>query len=134
MRKDDGHDTVIFKMIEIMEQECKISLGLWRNAEILIPWIELFVLRIPLLGIRRIADHGIHLHKLISSLFLVLFKERPVVLQCISVSHIDIGRLDSSHDQIHPGQIKCILFQFLRVIINLSITAYIFCSRSADVY
>ena len=60
----DGHNAVITQVIEIMQQEGIISLGLRRNA---IFETDIFARfrRLPVLGVGRIRDHGVHKQRLI---------------------------------------------------------------------
>ena len=64
MWQHDGHNAIITQVIEIMQQEGIISLGLRRNA---IFETDIFARfrRLPVLGVGRIRDHGVHKQRLI---------------------------------------------------------------------
>ena len=80
MRQHDGHNAVVAQMVEIVQQEGIISLGLGSDA---IFEADIFTRfrRLPVLGVRRIRNHGIYKQRLIGFVLgLVGIEPRPVAL------------------------------------------------------
>ena len=132
MRKYDSNDSIGFDMIKIMEQKSVVSFTLWRYSISSISWISLFVLWAPFLRIRGVRHYCVQVKRIFYiSVFVCL---RPVVLECICISCVDIVRRDSSHYQVHSGEVISFRFQFLCVIDDRFGVFYVFCYWFPDIY
>ena len=115
----DGHDAVVAQMVEVMQQEGVVRLGLGRDA---VFEADIFagLRRFPVLGVGRIRDHSVHEQRLIGLILgLVGIEPRPVTFQCVSVAGHDVVRQDAAHDKIHTREIVGILLEFLCVILDV---------------
>ena len=68
-----------------------------------------------MLGVRRIAHHGIHIQGL--PYLTAILHQRPVFIQRVGTSGIDVAGLYASHHKVHTGQVIGILLQLLGITI-----------------
>ncbi|OQA28864.1 MAG: hypothetical protein BWY58_00140 [Chloroflexi bacterium ADurb.Bin344] len=118
VRQNNRHNAIRLEVIEIMEQKGIIRLGFRRDSKVGKTRVVFFVVRFPMLGIRRIGDHRIDIQRIIGSCGIALIKKRPVVFQRVAVSGYNVIRQDASHDQIHSSEVVRILFQLLCIVFD----------------
>ena len=70
-----------------------------------------------MLGIRRIADHGIDGKRL--GYVGTLLVERPVLLQRVGTAGHDVLGDDATHHEVHAGEVVGVLLQFLGIVFHL---------------
>ena len=133
MGQYDGHDAVVAQMVEVMQQEGVVRLGLGRDA-VFEADILAGLRRFPILGVGRIRDHSVHEQRLIGLILgLVGVEPRPVAFQCVSVAGHDVVRQDAAHDKVHAREVVGVLLEFLRVIPDVIRVAVATGHRLADV-
>ncbi|MNJ58889.1 hypothetical protein D3C77_545460 [compost metagenome] len=49
VRQDDGHDAVGLQVVQVVQQEGVVGLGLGGHAEASVAWVSILVQRVPLL-------------------------------------------------------------------------------------
>ena len=109
MGQYDGHDAVVAQMVEVMQQEGVVRLGLGRDA-VFEADILAGLRRFPILGVGRIRDHSVHEQRLIGLILgLVGVEPRPVTFQCVSVAGHDVVRQDAAHDKVHAREVVGVL-------------------------
>ena len=81
------------------------------------------MLRIPSLRIGWIGNHGIQIERIVSLGSIVV--HRPVLLEGIAAASHNIIRFDTTHNEIHTGQVVGVFLQLLRVIHDIIFTSHI---------
>ena len=116
MRQNDGHNAIGTQMVQVVEQESIIRLGL-RGHAIAETRIDLLVSGIPILRIGWVGDHRIHEQRIVRFLLVLQRVEpRPVVLQGVAVAGNDVVGKNATHHQIHTREVVSVLLELLRVI------------------
>jgi len=117
VRKYNCQDTVWFKVMEFMKQKGVVGFAFRSYTIILKTRIQFTVVGIPLLRIGRIADNSIHVKRFsdISTVSL----QRPVLFQRVGTTSIDVVWFDTTHHQIHTGQVVGVFLQLLRIVFHL---------------
>ena len=101
-----------------MQKEGIVGLGFRSNAK-LEARVELFVFRIPVLGVGRIRHHSVNEQGIVG-LFLVLdgVEPGPVVFERVAIACHDVVGKNSTHDQIHTREVVRVLLKLLRIILD----------------
>ena len=128
VRQDDGHYAVWFEVIEVMEQESVVGFAFGRYA-VTVTRVEFLTGRTPRLGVRRVADHGIEIERRRVGAFVF----RPVLLQRIGVTHLDVTRFDASHNEVHSGEVERSRFEFLREIMDAIFVVGVLADGTTDI-
>ncbi|MPM75746.1 hypothetical protein SDC9_122740 [bioreactor metagenome] len=116
-----------------MEQKRVIGFGLRRKPEIGKSRIGLLVRWVPVLRIRRIAHHCVHIERTIGFRRAGFVKIRPIRLQCVAVARDDVGGEDSPHHQVHAGEVVGVFLQLLGKILDVVRIVHVAGDRVADV-
>ena len=130
VRKYNCQDTIRFKVMKLMKQEGVVSFAFRSYAVILETCIQFTVVGIPLLRIGRIADNGIHVKRFSDVTAVSL--QRPVLFQRVGTAGIYIIRFDTTHHQVHTGQVVSIFLQFLSIIFHLVLVFDMASNRFTD--
>ena len=117
MRQYDGENAIGFEMMQFVKQESIVGFTLRCNSIILETRIEFTIRGIPMLRIRRIWHNRIHIEWFTNITTYGL--QRPVFIQRISTTGINIIWLDTTHHEIHSGKVIGILLQLLSIILHL---------------
>ena len=130
VRKHNRQDSVRFKVMELMKQKGVVSFAFRSYTIILETCIQFTVVGIPLLRIRRIADNSIHVKRFsdVSTVSL----QRPVLFQRVGTAGIYIIRFDTTHHQVHTGQVVSVFLQFLSIIFHLVLVFDMASNRFTD--
>ena len=98
MGQYDGHDAVVAQMVEVMQQEGVVRLGLGRDA-VFEADILAGLRRFPILGVGGFETTRPRTALIGLILGLVGVEPRPVAFQCVSVAGHDVVRQDAAHDK-----------------------------------
>ena len=117
MRHDDGEDAVRLQVVKLVEQEGIVGLGLRGKTVLCETCVHLLLLRVPMLGVWRIADHSIHSQGLVNvGAFLV---EGPVLVEAVGTFGDDVLGDDATHHKVHAGKVIGVLLQLLCIVLHL---------------
>ena len=112
----DGEDAVWLQVVELVEQEGIVGLRLRRHAIVFEAGVGLAVFRVPVLGVGWVAHHCIHVERL--TYLAAGVDDRPVFCERVGAAGVDVARLDSTHHEVHAGEVVGVLYQLLRIVFH----------------
>ncbi|MPM13303.1 hypothetical protein SDC9_59659 [bioreactor metagenome] len=132
MGQNNGHNSIRFDVIQIMQQKGIVCLALGCNAIAGITWLGFFISRVPVLRVGRVGNNGIQIKWVICPLRISIIKPRPVIFQRITATDKYIIRLNTTHNKIHSCQVVSVFLPLLRVVHYIVLIGHIFSCALTD--
>src|SRR5690554_6756923 len=119
VRQNDGHYAIGLNVVEVVQQKGVIGFCFGGQPKTGIARVGFFVLRLPLLRVRGIGNHGIDIERLVAAYGVVFVEPGPVRFQGVGIARYDVIGQYASHDQIHTGQVVGVFLDFLGVVFDV---------------
>ena len=92
-----------------------------------------FVLRIPLLRVRRIRDNGVKVQGVVGIDRVLIIKVGPIIFEGVGISSDDVAGQDAAHDKIHAGEVVGVFLQLLGVILDVALVSHVLGNGLANI-